>query len=159
MDSNFLKFFREKIRTLEREIVKQIKEDTSCCGITLSQCHILLEVESKKEMFIKDLAKVMGLDKSTLSRTVESMVNSGLLKRDIKSSDRRSAAIVLTERGKVFASNINNICNEYYRKLFEIIPEDKHLFILDAISILSDAMSQLNSNAKKIEFCNVKDDT
>ena len=74
---------RSKLRVIENEISKQIKEDTICCGITLSQCHILLELNKLKEASIIDLTKILELDKSTLSRTIDGMVNIGLLNRTI----------------------------------------------------------------------------
>jgi len=44
MDNEQLSLFREKFRHLERELIELLKEDNVCFGVTVSQCHILLEV-------------------------------------------------------------------------------------------------------------------
>jgi len=59
--------FLEKLRQLEREIGWQLESDTECCGVTLTQCHIILEIGKTGESSVVDLATVLGLDTSTLS--------------------------------------------------------------------------------------------
>ena len=80
-DKNFIQEFRSKLRILDREIEKQLKTETSCCGVSMAQCHTMLELMSNDGISIIDLAKMLELDKSTLSRTVDGLVNAGLIKR------------------------------------------------------------------------------
>ena len=54
--------FRNKLRTLEREIAKLMKAETSCCGITLPQCHILIEIEQKQENQQRDAPEEPDID-------------------------------------------------------------------------------------------------
>src|SRR5512133_88549 len=96
MDVGTIRNFREKLRQLEREIGWQLKSDTECCGVTLAQCHILLEIGKSGEMSIVDLASTLGLDTSTLSRHVNGMVNIGLVDRVLNARDRRFVSISLT---------------------------------------------------------------
>ncbi len=146
MDNKTLNKFRSKLRVLEDEISKQIKEDSTCCGITLSQCHMLLELDSIKEASIIELARIMELDKSTLSRVVDGMVNIGLLNRIINSDDRRYIKISLTENGRKAAETINRLCNNYYENLFNNIPEEKHKMIIESIEYLGNAMRTIRKN-------------
>ncbi len=44
-------------------------------GISLAQCHTLLEIEKSHEISISELANTLSLDKSTVSRTVDGLVN------------------------------------------------------------------------------------
>lgn len=106
MDQKYIKHFREIIRIFDREILFQ--NSASCCnGISVSQCHTLLEIEKNQEISISELATKLSLDKSTVSRTVEGLVNISLVDRVIPSENRRKALINLTENGKQVCSTIN----------------------------------------------------
>jgi DNA-binding MarR family transcriptional regulator len=105
MNIETIRNFREKLRQLEREIGWQLKSDTECCGITLAQCHIILEIGNNGETSVVDLANALGLDTSTLSRHINGMVNVGLVDRVLNPKDRRYVSITLTDQGrKVYRS-------------------------------------------------------
>ncbi|HEY3416310.1 MAG TPA: hypothetical protein VGM23_05440, partial [Armatimonadota bacterium] len=53
--------FRRQLRALERELVRQLEADTSCCGVTLAQCHALLELATA-ELSLSGLAAALDLD-------------------------------------------------------------------------------------------------
>jgi DNA-binding MarR family transcriptional regulator len=137
---------------LEREAGFQTEAETQCCGISLSQCHVLMELSDGKEMSIRDLSDLLGLDKSTLSRTVDKMVESGVLQRTVDREDRRFVSLCLTKKGRRNADSINGYCDEYYSRLFTLIPETKHDSIIESLSLLSDAMNRMRTEEKKSPF-------
>ena len=94
--------FRRVLRHLERIIISGLKDDSSCCGITVNQCHLLLEIFDRCETDITELKNYLGLDKSSVSRTIDSLVNSGLLLRVEKEEDRRYQMVSLSEKGFAF---------------------------------------------------------
>ncbi|HBG22772.1 MAG TPA: MarR family transcriptional regulator, partial [Peptococcaceae bacterium] len=57
--------------------------------MTYSQCHTLVEIGRKRCLSINELADLLGLDKSTMSRTVNTMVEQGLVTREPDPADRR----------------------------------------------------------------------
>ena len=153
-DINFIQSFRSKLRILEREIEKQLKTETSCCGVTMTQCHLLLELFAKDNISIIELARIFELDKSTLSRTIDSLVTTGLIERKINPEDRRYMIISLTTGGRKAVDTINNVCNEYYKELFKLIPAKKHSQVTESLSILADALKELNkSNKEAVRNC------
>jgi DNA-binding MarR family transcriptional regulator len=148
IDTDFIHSFRVKLRVLEREIGRQLKNETTCCGITLAQCHILLELENAGSMSIIDLSRVLELDKSTLSRTVDGLVGSELVERVINPDDRRFMRISLTDKGRASAAAIDKMCNEYYLELFKLIPDGKQAQIIESLMLLGDAMKELKNLGK-----------
>jgi DNA-binding MarR family transcriptional regulator len=146
--------FRTKIRKLEREIEQQTEYQGKCCGVTLAQCHAILELEQLGKTSIKDLAQYLDLDKSTLSRTVDSLVQDGLVDRVINEEDRRYMDINLSKKGREMCKNINKECNDFYNKLFAEIPKEKHESVLEGISLFIDAMYKTKSEF--ITCCNNK---
>ncbi len=87
MEKTKIREFRKALRQLERLIDSQQK---FCCnGVTLAQCHALLEVEELGQATTGQLADSLNLDKSTLSRTIDGLVNLRLLERLSDPKDRR----------------------------------------------------------------------
>jgi DNA-binding MarR family transcriptional regulator len=152
-DFNALKFLRSKIRILEREFEYQLKSDTVCCGVTLPQCHIILELADRDKVSITELSGTFGLDKSTLSRTVDSMVDAGFVNRNTKDEDRRFYDLTLTKKGKDKAEFINSRCNEYYSELLKDISEEKQNMIIEGVSLLSDIMQKVRTCCKDDPKC------
>ncbi|MBN1116550.1 MAG: MarR family transcriptional regulator [Bacteroidales bacterium] len=124
MNDEFIQHFREIIRILDREIFYQ--NQSSCCnGISVAQCHTLLEIEKKKEISVSELADCLSLDKSTVSRTIEGLVNINLVDRIIPKRNRRMALVSLTSGGKKVCDNINYTNNKYIKRLLDNFSESE----------------------------------
>jgi DNA-binding MarR family transcriptional regulator len=78
----------------------QIKQDSCCQGVTLAQCHTILEIENQGQATTVELSKRLGLGKSTLSRTIDGLVNNGLVARVVNPTDRRFNLLSLTTKGQ-----------------------------------------------------------
>ncbi|MEZ7890653.1 MAG: MarR family transcriptional regulator [Candidatus Wallbacteria bacterium] len=141
--------FRHSLRFLEREFERQMKSETGCCGVTLAQCHLLLELDILKKTSIKTIAGILELDKSTLSRTIDSLVTENLITRLVLKEDRRITEISLTDKGKKTVQKINKMCNEYYSKLFDEIPDKNHKTIINGIKIFAEAMNIFRKKSSK----------
>lgn len=76
------------------------KIEASCCGIGFRQCHVIIEVGRAGCVSLNDLAGLLGLDKSTLSRITDNLVRQGLAVREPDTEDRRYIKIRLTESGE-----------------------------------------------------------
>jgi len=150
MEEESIRIFREHLRCIQRHSVEWWRSDCQCCGVTLAQCHVLLEVAKSGAVSLGDLAASLGLDPSTLSRTVQSMVRSGLLRRATNRADRRCVSISLTPRGRTLLQQIDRGRNAYYTALFDFIPREKHEMVLEAIGLLSEAMTRFGKNAEEV---------
>lgn len=135
--------FRADLRRLEREVERSLSMETGCCGVTTAQCHILMEVEQQDGTGITDLAGVLELDKSTLSRTVDGMCRGGMLARVTDPQNRRRQLISLTGEGRRKADSINSRCDGFYGRLLAAIPKEKRAQVMESVSLLARAMSGL----------------
>ena len=81
MGNPSIRALRKDLRVLEREIELTLSSQTGCCGITVAQCHLLLEVEQRDRTSVTELAAALELDKSTLSRAVDGLCLVDLLDR------------------------------------------------------------------------------
>ncbi len=139
MEIKKIRHFRKILRSFERLTSIQLK---SCCsGVSLAQCHVLLEIEELGEATTGQLAQRLGLDKSTLSRTIEGLVSIGLLERLMNPSDRRFTPLALTNQGKAICDAINREADDYYGRVFKSIPQGKHEALNRDLSLLVQALS------------------
>jgi DNA-binding MarR family transcriptional regulator len=137
VEAKSVELFRAKLREIERAVWLQNKSEALCCGVTLAQCHAILEIGEAGELNLKDLAARLGLDKSTLSRTVESLVKDGLADRTPSSTDRRATVIRLNGKGHIARNRINSTWSRICRDMFRSIPREKHNQLIESISILA----------------------
>ncbi len=112
------------------------KSDASCCGVTISQCHAIVEIGRAQNMSLIELADLLSLDKSTMSRTINNLVGIDLVARDIDSENRRYISIKLTDKGTEVFKNIEESMQEYYSSIFSTIPENKREQVLESLQIL-----------------------
>lgn len=141
MEAKSIELFRAKLREIERAVWLQTKSEALCCGVTLAQCHAILEVGAAGELNLKELAARLGLDNSTLSRTVESLVKDGLAERTPSAEDRRATMIRLNAKGREAHNRINSTWNRICRDMFRDIPPEKHKHLIESVSILADLLT------------------
>lgn len=142
MDAGFLGLFREKVRRMERELGWSQKNDIQCCGVTMAQCHALLEIGCRDEVSIVELAAALGADTSTLSRTIDTMVRAGFVNRLSNPQDRRYVSLTLTEQGRVVFDTIDDSFNAYVERVFQFIPSEKHAQVMESLFLLTSALEQ-----------------
>ncbi|MBW6463206.1 MAG: MarR family transcriptional regulator [Bacillota bacterium] len=145
MKSEELSHFRDILRQMQRSLGWLAKSDAACCGVTVSQCHALLEIGKTGTITLIDLAAALALDTSTISRTVDSMVKDDLVERKADPDDRRYLRLTLTKKGQNIYDEINCTFNLYYKEIFTGIPEDKHAAIIESIEILTNALTDKNN--------------
>jgi len=141
VENRTIEQFRAKLREIERTVWMQTKSEALCCGVTMSQCHAILEIGKAGELNLKDLAARLGLDNSTLSRTVESLVQDGLADRTPSKEDRRATVIRLNEKGRAALDRINSTWNQICRQMFRNIPREKHEQLIESISIIAELLA------------------
>jgi DNA-binding MarR family transcriptional regulator len=133
-------YLRELIRLLVRNLGVLEKSDSACCGVTIAQCHAIVEIGRAKEISLNELAEVLTVDKSTMSRTINNLVEADLAVRDLHTEDRRYVTIKLTDSGRDVFKSIEGSMEQYYRCIFESIPEDKREQVLDSLNLLIEAV-------------------
>jgi DNA-binding MarR family transcriptional regulator len=146
MESKKLETFRKSLRAIERDVFSQYKDGITCCGISLAQCHVILDIGLYQKTTISQLSDNLNLDKSTLSRTIDGLVNMDFVERVIDPKDRRYMKLSLTEQGKKICNNINDFCNKDYQKIFDRIPKNKHDQVIESVALLAEAMIQVRKN-------------
>lgn len=141
MDTKDSARLREVIRQLERKLGVLETYRFSCCGLaSLAQCHALVEIGRAGSLSLIELASMLNLDTSTMSRTVENLVKGKLARREADESDRRYVRIYLTGEGKKLFTLIEEETKSYYDDVLAEIPENKHEQVVESMALLCDAI-------------------
>lgn len=136
------KLFREAIRILNRKLGAIEEGGFFFCGVTFSQCYALIEIGRAQKISLCELADILSLDNSTMSRTVNNLVNSGLVIRETDPQDRRCLTITLTEKGQKMFEQAEGVMDGYFDDIFEHIPEEKRKDILDDLILIIEAVDK-----------------
>ena len=128
--------FRHDLRHFTRWIDKMNK--TSCREeINVAQCHIMMELGAQSQMTVNDLALNMKLDKSTISRQVESIVTTDIATRVSAKEDRRKVEVSLSKKGRRLYNQINKEMDQNFASAFAGISTDDFDIFLSVFSKLS----------------------
>ncbi len=133
------KLFREYTRELERNLENMNKSDCCQCSVTTSQCFLVVEIGRHPGICVKELAEILKLDKSAVSRAVEELVQKEYVLRTPSKTDRRSVVLNLTSEGE---NRFNKIEDDMYKKfkaVFQNIPKDKREQVLEALQLYNEA--------------------
>jgi len=133
---------REVVRILERKLGILEDSEMSCCGLTMAQCHALVEIGRAKRISLVDLANTIGLDTSTMSRTVNNLVTRKMVKRELDPSDRRYVTLQLTSAGDHHFHGIETGMETYFLKIYEAIAEKDRQNVLESLAILVKAIDE-----------------
>ncbi len=150
MDIDLIRKFRENLRIFERELDIQ-NNSGCCCGVTLTQCHTLMELSKKDNISLNQLTEKLSLDKSTVSRIVEGLVKNDLVDRTIPNENRRTTIISLTKQGIAVCKQINEGNDEYFIKVLSTLPEEELVVFLKSFENVAYEMKTLNDKGIECE--------
>ena len=116
---------------------KALVQRASPLGITNSEYTLLWHC-LERERTATQLAQVLPIDGSRISRVVTDLVEKGLLRRRRLQDDRRIVMLGLTNKGMEITSQIYQIMKRYYATLTEgISEEDMETFVSVKAKILA----------------------
>lgn len=155
MIKNQVEKFRKILRQIQRELAALSKDDAQCCGISLAQCHAMIELGISGRTSISTLANAIGLDKSTLSRTIDSLVQQDLVLRNINNEDRRFMTVELSARGETFYKSLNDRYNMIFHEAMEDIPGEKQAQLLDDLELFLKILNKVRQKEllNQIDCC------
>lgn len=137
MNLTEIRRFRRNLRRFERLNQAQLK---NCCAhVTLAQCIVLLEIDEGGQLTMSRLASRLRLDNSTLTRTIEGLVQRGLVRRLREDQDRRVIRIRLTSKGDGVCRAIHKQNDAHYGEVFARIPKSRRGTVIKNFEILVQA--------------------
>ncbi|MFV1978217.1 MAG: MarR family winged helix-turn-helix transcriptional regulator [Myxococcota bacterium] len=120
------------------------RDEKRCFGVSLSRCVTLETLLQEGALPVSELASRLGLDASTVTRSIDGLVRDDLVRRTRdERRDRRKVFIALTPRGRGLARKLLRCADEYSDRILERIPPERREDVLRALGVLVEAVDGL----------------
>jgi len=143
---DLVKQFREYTRQLECHLGNMNQSDCCCCGVSTTQCFMIVEIGRKPGISVKELAEILRMDKSGVSRAVEELVQKGFVERKPAKEDRRYVVLTLLPKGQERFEKIENDMYLKFKAVLEQISEEKREQVVDALRLYNEACMKAEGN-------------
>jgi DNA-binding MarR family transcriptional regulator len=119
----------------------------NCCQIgetelSLVQSHILYEILRNDKPSMQQVAETLGMDITTFSRQIQTLVKMELVKKSPLPGDRRVSLLTLTTQGNYVAAKIVAEMNQYLNEVFSNMSEFEQEMVIKSVKLLNEAMSK-----------------
>ncbi|GBG07174.1 MarR family transcriptional regulator [Paenibacillus agaridevorans] len=119
----------------------------SCCGqeVSLVQSHILYEINRQHKPSMQEIASALGMDITTFSRQVKTLVEKDLVKKTPHPADNRVNILSLTPEGLHIENSINLTVNTQLNDVLSQLSEFERETVLRSIQLFNDTLIQSGS--------------
>lgn len=123
------------------------------CGqpVTPSIAHALMALLDREEAGVvtyqHELAELLGLDRSSITRLCSKLEADGRLQQKAAPDDGRTRMLRLTPSGQRMAGNIRSASLERFTRIVDAIPTAKRQPLLEAVRVLNAAVRTLEEEA------------
>jgi DNA-binding MarR family transcriptional regulator len=116
-------------------------------GISFSWGFILLNVE-REGTPSTSLGPMMGMESTSLSRTLKNMEDFGLIERKADTIDKRKSLVFLTEMGYDKRKIARGVVVDFNKKLYKSIPKTKVKSFFETMSKIDNILTDLLEEQK-----------
>jgi DNA-binding MarR family transcriptional regulator len=88
-----------RLRPVLLKLNRQLRRETHSLGVSGSQISLLIDVQKRPGIGVRELAELEGMSAPGMSKAVDRLERAGLLRREA-GSDRRRVGLVVTEEGQ-----------------------------------------------------------
>mgnify|MGYP003597036236 CR=1 FL=1 len=140
MKDKYIVYFMSKIKYKMLHFIEMKLKENNLEDLIPSHGNILTALyENDEKLTMKQIAEIIGKDKSTITPLVNKLVDLGYIKKEKKELDKRVTYIILTERGKEIETKFNAISKEVSMTAYKgFSAEEKEIFL--------DLLKRLNKN-------------
>lgn len=132
-------------RAASRRLLREldiIKSKVGLAGVSYTQSHILIHIESRGLMTVVELADVLGLDKSTMSRAVTRLIRAGYLKYRENKADKRLKPVALTLGGRSLVARIHQVVNAEVEAALSQLSSEERATVIEGMSLYARSLNR-----------------
>ncbi|MBW5445364.1 MarR family transcriptional regulator [Cohnella sp. CFH 77786] len=121
-----------------------LEQATTPCGfsMSLSQVFALQELE-KETLTITELALRLQLERSSVSRLIDGLVNGGFVSRELNASNRREVILALTEKGERSVRAVRDQSVRFYESILGHMSEPERMMLFEGFQSFANALSEV----------------
>jgi DNA-binding MarR family transcriptional regulator len=128
----------QKARIAARAVTRAYDQALRPVGLRSTQFTVLVAVSVSTGIPLNRLATILGLERTTLTRSLNAIEKEGLIR--VESADRRTRKVVLTQRGKDRLDLALPLWNQAQQNLRRRLGEQRWAMINDGLTILAEAV-------------------
>lgn len=110
--------------------------------LSVIQSHILYEINKRQQPSMQDVADALGMDITTFSRQIQTLVKLGLVTKAEHLEDRRVSVLSLSEEGVRAVDAISDQMNAYFQEVFSNMTEFERDTIMRSIQLLNRSLAK-----------------
>lgn len=142
LDTADIKETRRASRKLVREL-GFLRPGAAISNVPFAQCHALIELEERGTLTAGDLADILKVDKSAVSRTVNQMIKKKLVNVVPDKNDPRRRPITLNMLGRSRLKSIHEHTNEEVSKALSLLDESERKIVIKGLTLYSNALAKV----------------
>lgn len=129
------------LRATWQAVARMYNEEASKYGATMATGFALLSIDREKGTPSTALGPKMGMEATSLTRTLKSMEEKGLIVRKRNPSDGRGVLIHLTKEGQEKRELSKSTVLKFNETIKENVSEEKLLHFMEVSEIINDLIS------------------
>ncbi len=147
MSKKYTETIDSKLKTTWQVVSRMYNAEAALYDATIAMAHFLLNVDSHEGSFASEIAPMLGMESTSLSRIIQSLETKKMIVRVADKKDARKMRIVLTNEGKKQKEMAKNSVRN-----FNILVEQKigkksieeFYKVLDTITEIAEEKTKLN---------------
>jgi DNA-binding MarR family transcriptional regulator len=100
MEKKYTETVDSKIKTTWQLISRMYNAEAAQYGGSIAIGHFLLNIDSSEGSYASDIAPLLGMESTSLSRIIKALEKEKMIIRKSDKTDKRKVKIILTEKGK-----------------------------------------------------------
>ena len=130
---------RDQSRRLARALgVMQPQVDGTSC--TPAQCHVMIEVSQHGQMTANEVAELLDVDKSTASRSLQSLARKGLLEQQEDAADLRAKPMRMSKNGARLVHDLHKQADAFVARALAHLSEEQRATVVEGMSLYEEAL-------------------
>lgn len=125
----------ERLREVSRQLARElgiVGDRHPAVPCTVTEGHVLIELDAAERLTVSELADRLALDKSTTSRAVSTLAARRRVSQTVDTEDRRRKPFRLTKTGQRLVDRIHEHADERVCEALRLLAPDDAKAILDA---------------------------
>jgi MarR family transcriptional regulator, organic hydroperoxide resistance regulator len=110
-----------KLKTSWQIISRMYNAQAAQYGGSIAIGHFLLNIDSDEGAYASEIAPMLGMESTSLSRIIKTLENEKMIIRKSDKNDKRKVKIILTQKGKENKELAKNIVRNFNSELENII--------------------------------------
>lgn len=147
MSKKYTETIDSKLKTTWQVVSRMYNAEASLYDATIAMAHFLLNVDSHEGSFASDIAPMLGMESTSLSRIIQSLETKKMIVRVADKTDARKMRIMLTTEGKkqkeLAKNSVRNFNILVEQKVGKKNIEDFYK-VLDTITEIAEEKTKLN---------------